>query len=88
MSELGQAEATAGPNDPGPFFHGTEANPQAGNLLVPGSASNLGERNATNRVYFTPSLDSARRDAELSAGQGSAGSTGWNPPAASSSIPI
>lgn len=54
MSEHGHAEATSGPNDPGPFYHGTKANLQAGNLLVPGYASNFEGRKATNHIYFTP----------------------------------
>lgn len=56
MSEHGLAEAMAGPNDPGPFYHGTKAILQAGNLLVPDQTSNVGGRNATNHIYFTPSL--------------------------------
>jgi hypothetical protein len=53
------------PNDPGPIYHGTKGNLQAGNLLVPGYASNFEERKATNHSYFTPTLDAARWGAEL-----------------------
>jgi hypothetical protein len=71
MSEHGLVEATAGPNDPGPFYHGTKANLQARSLFVPGDAATFGGPNATDHIYFTPSLDAARRGAELSAGEGS-----------------
>lgn len=71
MSEHGLAQATAGPNDPGPFYHGTKANLQARSLFVPGDTSTFGGPHATDHIYFTPSLDAARRGAELSAGEGS-----------------
>ncbi len=45
--------------DPGPFYHGTKANLQPGDLLQPGYRSNFGERREANYVYLTASLDAA-----------------------------
>lgn len=70
MNAIGLAEATHGPNDSGPFYHGTRANLQAGNLLVPGDASGFEAREATTHIFVTDSLDAARRHAEFSAGEG------------------
>ncbi|WP_426225122.1 NAD(+)--rifampin ADP-ribosyltransferase [Pseudarthrobacter sp. DSP2-3-2b1] len=70
MTAIGLAEATHGPNDSGPFYHGTRANLQAGNLLVPGNASGFEAREATTHIFVTASLDAARRHAEFSAGEG------------------
>ncbi len=60
----------AGPNDSGPFYHGTKADVRPGDLLVPGYASNYGGRKAANHLYFTATLDAATWGAELSAGEG------------------
>ncbi|ELT43555.1 NAD(+)--rifampin ADP-ribosyltransferase [Arthrobacter nitrophenolicus] len=60
----------ANPDDAGPFFHGTRADLQPGDLLVPGYASNYGERKTANHIYFTATLDAATWGAELSAGEG------------------
>ncbi|MDR6415599.1 NAD(+)--rifampin ADP-ribosyltransferase [Pseudarthrobacter sulfonivorans] len=68
MNAIDLAEATHGPNDSGPFYHGTRAHLQAGNLLVPGNASVFEE--ATTHTFVTASLDAARRHAEFSAGEG------------------
>jgi hypothetical protein len=70
MNAIGLAEATHGPNDSGPFYHGTKAHLQAGNLLVPGDASGYEAREATTHIFVTDSLDAARRHAEFSAGEG------------------
>lgn len=70
MNAIGLAEATHGPNDSGPFFHGTKAHLQSGSLLVPGDASGLEAREATTHIFVTASLDAARRHAEFSAGGG------------------
>ncbi|WP_397427594.1 NAD(+)--rifampin ADP-ribosyltransferase [Pseudarthrobacter sp. NS4] len=60
----------AGPNDSGPFYHGTRAGLRPGDLLVPGYASNYGGRKTANHIYFTATLDAATWGAELSAGEG------------------
>jgi rifampin ADP-ribosylating transferase len=55
--------------DPGPFFHGTKAQLEVGDLLVPGHSSNFGDRLA-NHVYLTATLDAAVWGAELAEGEG------------------
>lgn len=59
----------AEPEDHGPFFHGTRAELSVGDLLVPGHASNFGDRTA-NHVYLTATLDAAVWGAELAHGNG------------------
>jgi len=49
----------------GPFYHGTKAHLEAGELLVPGRASNFEEGRISNNIYFTAVLDSAIWGAEL-----------------------
>ncbi len=63
-------DATTGVDDPGPFFHGTKADLQVGDLLEPGRSSNFGSRRAANHVYVTATLDAATWGAELAAGDG------------------
>ena len=56
--------------DAGPFFHGTKAELQVGELLEPGRSSNFGERSSANFVYLTATLDAAVWGAELAVGDG------------------
>ena len=64
-------EATpSGPNDPGPFFHGTKVDLRPGDLLRPGYSSNYGERKTANYIYLTATLDAATWGAELGVGEG------------------
>ena len=71
-------EATGGEADPmpsevkdsGPFFHGTTADLQPGDLLEPGYGSNYGERAKANFIYLTATLDAATWGAELAVGEG------------------
>jgi rifampin ADP-ribosylating transferase len=56
--------------DPGPFYHGTKADLNPGDLLQPGNRSNFGERRTANYVYLTATLDAATWGAELSVGEG------------------
>lgn len=65
----GDATHPSGPVDTGPFYHGTKARLQVGDLLVPGHSSNFGERRA-NHVYLTATLDAAVWGAELAVGEG------------------
>ena len=51
----------------GPFFHGTVADLQAGDELVPGRASNFQAGRVSNHVYFTAVLETAVWGAELAA---------------------
>ena len=55
--------------DPGPFYHGTKADLQPGDLLEPGYGSNFSEQKA-NFVYLTATLDAATWGAELALGDG------------------
>lgn len=59
-----------GPDDPGPFFHGTKAALEPGDLLGPGYGSNYGRRRTASFVYLTATLDAAVWGAELAAGDG------------------
>jgi len=54
----------------GPFYHGTRASLQPGELIVPGYTSNFGERRKANHVYFSATLEAATWGAELAAGDG------------------
>src|SRR5690349_13766666 len=45
--------------DAGPFFHGTKADRQPGDLLHPGYRSNYGERKVANFLYLTATMDAA-----------------------------
>jgi len=56
--------------DSGPFFHGTKADLQPGDLLEPGYGSNYGERMRANFIYLTATLDAATWGAELAVGEG------------------
>jgi rifampin ADP-ribosylating transferase len=62
--------AASGPDDPGPFFHGTKADLQVGDVLEPGRNSNFGGRRTASFVYLTATLDAATWGAELAVGEG------------------
>ncbi len=64
------APTQSGGPDPGPFFHGTKAALNPGDLLRPGHASNFGGRAEANFVYLTATLDAAIWGAELAVGAG------------------
>ena len=54
--------------DDGPFFHGTKADLQVGDLLVAGNRSNYRPEIVMNHIYFTALIDGAGLAAELAAG--------------------
>jgi rifampin ADP-ribosylating transferase len=56
--------------EPGVYLHGTKADLELGEMLVPGRESNFEEGRVMNHVYFTATLDAAVWGAELAAGQG------------------
>lgn len=56
--------------DQGPFFHGTKAVLQLGDLLEPKNKSNFEEGRISNYIYFTATLDAAKWGAELAQGEG------------------
>ena len=50
--------------DPGPFFHGTKAKLEIGDLLEPLHFSNYQDKKS-NHIYFTATLEAAKWGAEL-----------------------
>lgn len=56
------------PLDDGPFYHGTKADLQAGDLLTPGFRSNYRPETVMNHIYFTALRDGAGLAAELAPG--------------------
>ena len=50
--------------DPGPFFHGTKAKLEIGELLEPLYLSNYQDKKS-NHIYFTATLNAAKWGAEL-----------------------
>ena len=52
-----------------PFYHGTRADLQAGDLLTPGNVSNYADRRYS-WIYFSASLDAAIWGCELAKGDG------------------
>ncbi|PSL41554.1 rifampin ADP-ribosylating transferase [Planomicrobium soli] len=52
--------------DPGPFFHGTKAQLEIGDLLEPQNQSNYQDKKS-NYIYFTATLEAAKWGAELAA---------------------
>ncbi|MCM3132633.1 NAD(+)--rifampin ADP-ribosyltransferase [Paenibacillus polysaccharolyticus] len=50
--------------DPGPFFHGTKAELNIGDLLEPQFLSNYQDKKS-NHIYFTGTLNAAKWGAEL-----------------------
>lgn len=56
--------------DEGPFYHGTKADLQVGDLLTPGFRSNYRPDVVMNHIYFTALRDGAGLAAELAAGDG------------------
>jgi hypothetical protein len=52
------------------YFHGTKANLQPGELLMPGFQSNYKDSEQLNHIYFTGTLDAAIWGAELANGDG------------------
>jgi len=56
--------------DDGPFFHGTKAQLQIGDLLTAGFRSNYRPEIVMNHIYFTALRDGAGLAAELAPGDG------------------
>ncbi len=56
--------------EPGVLLHGTKADLEVGDLLVPGRPSNFGVGRTANHVYVTETLDAATWGAELATGEG------------------
>lgn len=60
----------SGAQDPGPFYHGTKADLEPGDVLEPGYSSNYGGRRRSSFIYLTATLDAATWGAELAVGEG------------------
>lgn len=58
------------PLDPGPFYHGTKADLQVGDLLTAGFRSNYDESVVMNHIYFTALPKGAGLAAEMAKGPG------------------
>lgn len=56
--------------DKGPFYHGTRADLQVGDLLVAGRSSNYNDELKMNHIYFTSNLNGAGLAAALAKGVG------------------
>lgn len=52
------------------YYHGTRADLEVGDLIVPGHASNYGRRRRAGFVYLSATLDAAIWGAELAVGEG------------------
>lgn len=58
------------PSDEGPFYHGTKADLQVGDLLTAGGNSNYQPEIKMNHIYFTANLSGAGLAAALAKGEG------------------
>jgi rifampin ADP-ribosylating transferase len=58
------------PSDSGPFYHGTKADLQVGDLLTAGSRSNYNPKVIMNHIYFTALVNGAGLAAALAKGDG------------------
>ena len=58
------------PSDTGPFYHGTKADLQVGELLTPGGNSNYKDDLVMNHIYFTALVNGAGLAAALAKGEG------------------
>lgn len=58
------------PSDNGPFYHGTKADLNVGDLLTPGGNSNYQEGLIMNHIYFTALVNGAGLAAALAKGDG------------------
>ncbi len=58
------------PSDRGPFYHGTKADLQVGDLLTAGGNSNYKSGLQMNHIYFTALINGAGLAAELAKGSG------------------
>jgi rifampin ADP-ribosylating transferase len=61
---------TDNPSDHGPFYHGTRADLQVGDLLTAGSTSNYDSKITMNHIYFTALVNGAGLAAALAKGDG------------------
>jgi len=62
--------AKSQPLDDGPFYHGTKADLEPGDLLTAGFQSNYRPEVTMNHIYFTATANGAGLAAELASGAG------------------
>jgi tetratricopeptide (TPR) repeat protein len=62
---------SSNPSDSGPFYHGTKADLQIGDLLTAGGSSNYKPELKMNHIYFTALANGAGLAAALAKGDGS-----------------
>lgn len=67
---LAEPFITAQRSDKGPFYHGTRADMQIGDLLTPGRTSNYKDELVMNHIYFTAVSNGAGLAAVLAKGDG------------------
>lgn len=58
------------PSDPGPFYHGTRAHLEIGDMLIAGFDSNYKDELTMNHIYFTAIVNGAGLAAALAKGDG------------------
>ena len=58
------------PSDKGPFYHGTKADLQVGDMLTAGGSSNYKKEVSMNHIYFTALINGAGLAAALAKGEG------------------
>src|SRR4029079_19145049 len=61
---------SSNPSDSGPFYHGTKADLQIGDLLTAGGSSNYEPELKMNHIYFTALANGAGLAAALAKGDG------------------
>ena len=64
------ASFKAKPSDKGPFYHGTKADLQIGDMLIAGNSSNYKPELVMNHIYFTALVNGAGLAAALAKGDG------------------
>ncbi|WP_394337884.1 NAD(+)--rifampin ADP-ribosyltransferase [Flavipsychrobacter stenotrophus] len=64
------ASFAANPSDKGPFYHGTRADLQVGDMLTAGRLSNYHADVIMNHIYFTAMVNGAGFAAALAKGEG------------------
>lgn len=52
------------------YYHGTKADLNQGDLIVPGFSSNYGKQNKAKYIYFSATIEAATWGAELAVGEG------------------
>ncbi len=70
ISNPEESGSISNPEEEGPFYHGTKADLQEGDLLTAGFHSNYRPEVVMNHIYFTALVDGAGLAAEVARGTG------------------